>query len=540
MTSLTLGQGRAGSFADPFGRLGAAAWRTLTDVRFAVIQIIVIALFGLLGTMIKQLDSFAVHDPATYATEMAQIAARYDPLTILGVHVGPAMVSVFETLGFFEIFNAPWFAVLLMLLVISIVVCTLDRTPRLWRGVHVVHPVQPEPFYDLSLNERARFDEVALTPDELTTELRKRHFKVRSTTDAAGVTHLYGDRNQYFKLATLITHAGLILFLVGGAVTGAFGFETVLFVGDGQTAPVQPVGTPDNLLIKNMGFQAPERANGSFIDFRTDLAVYQGGKEIARQTIRVNTPLTVDGYTFHQNTFGPAEDLTIRDSTGALVWQGPMIMEGQAQGKPQGFLTIPGSSIGLFGVLEGSASSAQSYQGSVGSNAPALTILGVTQASDGSTQPVFAGQIGLGQPTDPAQTAGYSITWTAASAFSGMVVKHDPGQPIIWLAYLCLISGLALTFYLPRRRLWARLEPGPESAPGPKDGPVSALGPKDDAASRPGNGAASTQPDRRLGTLRLAMLSDRYVDADREFGSFLDALADRSGRFPERGAMRSR
>ena len=60
-----------------------------------------------------------------------------------------------------------------------------------------------------------------------------------ATTDE---TWVYGDRNQYMKLATLLTHLGLILFLLGGAVTVAFGFETVVFVGDGQTAPVQPVG----------------------------------------------------------------------------------------------------------------------------------------------------------------------------------------------------------------------------------------------------------------------------------------------------------
>lgn len=438
-----------------------------------------------MGTMIKQLDSFAVHDPAAYATQMGQIQAQYDPLTILGIRVGPTLVSVFETLGLFRIFNSWWFSSLLMLLVVSIIVCTLDRTPRMWRGVHEVRVAEPEPFFDLSLNERARFTEATLSPDDLAAALRARHFKVRREVEASGVIHVYGDRNQYFKLATLLTHLGLILFLLGGAVTGAFGFETVIFVGNGQTAPVQPVGTPNNLLIKNLGFQAPRLPDGAFADYRTDLAVYQGGRQIARQTIHVNSPLTVDGFVFHQNTFGPAEDLVIRDSTGALVWTGPVIMEGTVQGKPQGFLTIPGSSVGLFVLLDTDA------QG-----LPVLTVLGVTPAADGSNKPIFAGQMLLGQPTNPADTAGYTITWTAASAFSGLVVKKDPGQPFIWLAYLSLIGGLVMTFYFPRRRVWARVEGS---------------------------------------TTRLAMLADRYVDAHREFGQLLEALGDRAGRLPERG-----
>ena len=161
---------------------------------------------------------------------------------------------------------------------------------------------------------------------------------------ADGTTHwIQGDRNQYFKLTTLLTHLGLILFLVGGAVTVSLGFETVVFVGEGQTAPVQPVGTRDNLLVKVNSFQAPRAANGSFTDFVTDLSVFQDGREIARKDIRVNDPLDVQGFVFHQNTFGPSVDLTIRDPSGQLVWTGPMLLDDTIGGFPSGFTTIPGS-----------------------------------------------------------------------------------------------------------------------------------------------------------------------------------------------------
>src|SRR4029453_8919107 len=111
--------------------------------------------------------------------------------------------------------------------------------------------------------------------------------------NAAPVRHFYGDRNQYMKLTTLFTHLGLILFLAGGAVTVALGYEPVVFLGEGQTAPVHNVGTPDNLLIKNVHFEAPTRPDGSFADFRTDLAVYRNGEEVARKIIRVNDRLEV-------------------------------------------------------------------------------------------------------------------------------------------------------------------------------------------------------------------------------------------------------
>lgn len=440
---------------------------------------------ALIGTMIRQIPAFALRDnPAAYAAEMADLHRRYDPVTILGANVGPTMVDVFEGLGFFRIFTAPWFTALLTLLIVSIVVCTIDRTPRLWRGVRTVRVEQPAPFFDLRLGERAAFADVDVPDELLATALRRRRFKVQVAADDEAA-YTYGDRNRYLKMATLLTHLGLILFLVGGAVTGAFGFETAVFVGEAQTAPVQPVGTPGNLLLKNLGFEAPTRPDGSFADFRTDLAVYRDGQEVARKTIRVNDPLEVDGFVFHQNSFGAAETLRIRDADGKLVWSAPVLMDSNILGKPQGFLTIPGSSLGLFVILDRDES-----------GAGRLTFVGTDGSLDasGSILPVFADQVGLGGATDPRTTGGYEVTWAEAGAFTGLVVRKDPGQPFIWLAFLSLISGIVLSFYFPRRRVWLR----------------------------------------RVGQrVEVAMLADRYVDVRREFGALLEDLAAVTGRRPE-------
>ena len=38
-----------------------------------------------------------------------------------------------------------------------------------------------------------------------------------------------------------------------------------------------------------------------------------------------------------------------------------------------------------------------------------------------------------------------------------LIAKRDPGQGIVWAAFLCLIAGITITFYRPRCRIWARL-----------------------------------------------------------------------------------
>jgi cytochrome c biogenesis protein len=426
---------------------------------------------------------------------MAEMHRIYDPVSIAGLNFGPQMVDLFERLYFFRVFSAPWFIFLLTLLVVSIVVCTLDRTPRMWRGVRHVKPVQAPAFYDLQLPERASFAAAGeAAADELAAVLKGHRYRLREgrpPESEPSTRHLYGDKNQYFKMATLFTHLGLILFLAGGAVTTTFGFETVVFLGEGQTAPVQPVGTPENLLVKNLSFAAPTRADGSFSDFRTDLAVFQNGQQVARKTIRVNDPLEAGGFVFHQNTFGPTAELEIRDAGGQLAWRGPILLAGELGGRPQGFLTIPGSSVGLLLVLDRTVDLI-----------PLLVVTGLGEtAQPDQSNILFLQGMGLGTTSDPADTAGYTITWARNGAYTGMVIKRDPGQPLIWIAYLSLITGLALTFYFPRRRVWARLENG---------------------------------------RLDIALNAERYVNAEREFEELVEELSVRLGRRPERRLAPSR
>ena len=192
--------------------------------------------------------------------------------------------------------------------------CTLDRTPRLYRQAAEVRVVQPDPFYDPTLPDRAAM--TGMDAADVRAALRGQRFRVREA-EVNGTHYLYGDRHRWTKLATLMTHLGLILFLSPAVVTSRLGDEQGLVIAAGDSLTVQPIGTPGLLVVKNYGFEAPGLLEtGQATDFTTDLGVFQNGQEVARKTIRVNDPLAVDGYTFHQNGFGPAPDLLITDANG--------------------------------------------------------------------------------------------------------------------------------------------------------------------------------------------------------------------------------
>ena len=115
--------------------------------------------------------------------------------------------------------------------------------------------------------------------------LRRNGFRVREAADE-GRRFLYGDRNQYTKMATLLTHLGLILFLVAAAVTSRLGEEQGLVVPEGESLTVQPIGTPGLLLVKNLGFDAPGARQRPGQRFHDGPRRLPGRVEIARKTVR--------------------------------------------------------------------------------------------------------------------------------------------------------------------------------------------------------------------------------------------------------------
>ncbi len=77
---------------------------------------------------------------------------------------------------------------------------------------------------------------------------------------------------------------------------------------------------------------------------------------------------------------------------------------------------------------------------------PYLTVLGPVA---GRPLIVFEGS--------PVVVAGREYTFEGRREFAGIEVRRDPGANFIWVATGLLLVGLALTFYLPRLRLWARV-----------------------------------------------------------------------------------
>jgi len=417
-----------------------AIWDLFTSIYLAIAIIITLAVSALVGSLLIQpvqtLDPRLITDPLQHQAFLEFARERY------GFLAGPLApqwlrdltVHALDALGMFDIFNAGWFRVLLLVLACNVTMCTLERLEPVWRTLREPLVRRSGHHYALARHRRS-FGPVPA--DALASELRSRAYRVRETRDPDGTVHVYGDRNAWARFGTIGTHLALLIFLVSGAIGTLFGFRQDLAIANGESLPVFPIGTASNITVRNLGFVAEFREDGTPSDFYSDLVLVQNAREVARQRVRVNEPLSYGDLKFHQSSFGPAADVEIRDrASGAVVISGAIRFFDAVSGVPVNVMALPDRTERLFLALpprERPLLAVQVLQGELP--------LGIAAVDEGQTSRV----------------ADYDVTFRKADRYTVIRVARNTGESLLWLASVLFLGGLVSTFYWPRSRVWARV-----------------------------------------------------------------------------------
>lgn len=413
-------------------------WQAFISVPVANGLLLAIAAAGLLGILVSQFGTLVLADPAAYAQAVQRAEERY----------GPLLGGAYERLGLYHVFTTGWFSALVLAFTLSLAGNTIQRAPRIWRDIRRPVVRRPMRFYSPGLPGRTD-PLVGLEGAPLAAGLRTAGYQVASTVDGDR-TFLLAERHRWSPLASLLSHAALGLFVLGmGVVTPRFGSETSLKIPVGESRPVGFPGEPGNLLVRNEEFVARWNERNIPIEYRTRLTVFRDGAPIAEKDVLVNDPLSIAGITLHPNFFGPAVEVILRDTTGRLLYEGAVVLDGRAGDLPEGLLRIPGSKAAIDLLL-------RKGEGDV---AELLTI-GLGPSSDGSGAPdiLFQTILRTGEgylATDPP----VGVEFVRPSSYIGLIAKHDPGQGLIWLGGILLVTGLTISLGFPRRRLWIAIRP---------------------------------------------------------------------------------
>jgi cytochrome c biogenesis protein len=403
-------------------------WDFFTSLKLVIALLLILSVLSVAGTLIEQ----------------------NKPLQEYYRFFKPETVELFSKLGLLDMYHSWWFTSCLALLALNIIACTMERYPFIMRGMKKQSAVLDEKL-EAGLTNLTTI-KYNLPPETVESRLRAiagKTFSARPVvTESENAKHLFYEKGRYSRLAFFLTHLSVLVIFIG-AITGSLvGFKGYVNINEGETISSVPTRRGENkdlnFSVKCNSFQVEFYPNGAPKDYRSDLSVITGGKEVLRKTIRVNDPLDYEGITFYQSSYGRLPDAAtfeIRGKDGVSL--------GTVSAPFGKQVDVPGGGIRIE-VLD----YREHFHLSDGSEAgPAygVNIIRPGAAPEGIW-------ISESKP-DMNRYGGYSFTVKGAKFinYTGLQVNKDPGVWLVWTGSLMLVAGIMMAFFLSHKKFWIRI-----------------------------------------------------------------------------------
>lgn len=392
-------------------------WDFFASVQLAIATLGTISLVSIIGTVLPQKQ----------------------PLDLYIQKFGPQTARFFELFHLNDLYGSLWFRALLALLCVNLIVCSIDRFPRIWKLVTADKAVVPmKRLLSMKLNTSWTTEVgVAEAKDQINHTLQAKGWKtvVSETEDG---TLLFSQKGAWTRLGVFIVHGSILVILVGAIIGSILGFKGTLSLLEGQTTDtISTFGsnTPINLGFKVRcdGFNIEYYANGMPKEYRSDLTVLENGREVLHKAVVVNHPLTYHGITFYQSSYQAYNDFlfSIADMKNGDKKTFMVPYQKQIQWQQEGL---------RFGVINAQSSGEKIDRFKVWITGP------------------------KGQPAEFWMKAGSRITFAQGGKqyvltgrqlyATGLQVAKDPG---IWFVYIgcgLIIFGLFVSFFMSHRKIW--------------------------------------------------------------------------------------
>jgi cytochrome c biogenesis protein len=448
-------------------------WRQLTSMRSALVLLFLLAVASLPGSVLPQ-----------EGVNPAGVQQYYT--------AHPVLAPVLNTLGLFNVFAAPWFAAVYLLLFTSLAGCVLPRTFRLARSARALPP--PAPRHLSRLACAARY-ETGFGPgealDAASVVLAGRRYRLRT-----GDGWVSAEKGYRREAGNLLFHGALLALLGGVAVGGMFGYKAnrLLVEGDSfaNTVTSLDVFHPGRLVtaadlapftITLDRFRARYLSGGQLSGQPASFSAAiryaaQPGGPIHGYSLQVNHPLAVDGAKVFLIGHGYAPEFKVTDGTGGVVFDQPVpFIAAETRGfTSQGVIKVPDArpeQLGFAGVflptaidLRGRLESA--FPAPLNPRVSLVSYAGNLGMDSGASQSVYSlDTAGLHRlpvrprPLVPGQSirlpgGGGTITFTGYRQWISLAITYDPGQLPALIAGIAALGGLILSFLVRRQRVFVR------------------------------------------------------------------------------------
>jgi cytochrome c biogenesis protein len=451
-------------------------WRQLTSMRTALILLFLLALASVPGSVLPQ-----------EGTDPAAVSQYYTS--------HPSLAPLLNKLSLFNVFSAPWFAAIYLLLFASLAGCVLPRTVRLVGSARQRPPRAPRNLARLPFSATYVTQQQPEEAMEAVSKLlSRRRYRLH-----AGDGWLSAEKGYLREVGNLIFHIALLALLFSVGIGGIWGYKAnrLLIVGQGFSNtptdldvfhPGRLVGASDlqPFSINLLGFTARYVTSGPQMDqpisYAAPLAYRTGpGAPLRHYTLQVNHPLVVDSVSVYLIGHGYAPDFKITDGTGQVQFDGPVpfIPVDQLSLTSEGVIKVPDAKptqLGFAGIflptavdLDGQLQSAfpaalfprvslVSYAGNLGMNGPVPQSVYQLDTKGLHELPVAPRPLAPGESIKLPDGDG-TLTFTGYTQWVSLAITYDPGQVPALISGILALLGLILSFLIRRRRVFVRVQP---------------------------------------------------------------------------------
>ena len=407
------------------------------SLKLTIFLFILLAILSIIGTLITQNAS---------SSEYVQ---RY----------GIRLYEVFNFFNLFDMFHSWWFSAILLILVINLITCSLQRFPSIWRQISREPDsggLEDSMLRTLPYVEKIRISGLVKAggEEDIRSALKKWFRKDLKRTETESAITLYSEKGRLSRLGVPITHLSILIILVGGLLGSRFGFKGFVNILEGETVnqiylrvrtgevpkPLPFSVRCDNFEITYYDLPGSEKHVKEYMSL---LTILENGKEVFRKSVEVNHPLHYKGLAFYQSTYGAIHDVTL-----GVQWKNKKekdllkTFEGET-------VSIPNSDTQLQLLRY----------------VPEIHNLGegVQLALFRPNQPpqVFW-VLKDSQKNEPQNHNDFILTFEGVTSkeYTGLQVTKDPGVWIVWIGCALMIVGFIVSFFFSHQRVWIRIPKG--------------------------------------------------------------------------------
>jgi cytochrome c biogenesis protein len=358
------------------------------------------------------------------------------------------LYRIFSLLGIFDLYHSWWFRALILLLVVNIIVCSIDRLQATWKIIFVRNPRFNVARYR-RLKSKAEFNHnsAAGSLRERYLAIIARRFRYHRVEDTDQGFAIYAEKGRLTRLGVYVVHLSVVVLLIGGLIGSIFGFDGFVNIAEGETARAIRLQSNNETLplgfdIRCDDFYVEFYDSGAPKEFRSSLTILKNGNVVKQKDIIVNDPLRYEGINFFQSSYGnlPPTELILNFTSLAT---GMIYSQKATIGKPE---VIP-ENLGTF-TLKKYTPQADFRGHNIGE-----AFIGRLTPQNGNPVDVT---LPLKFPSFDKMRKGQviiSIADFVPRYYTGLQVTKDPGVWVVYTGFILMIVGIYITFFMSHQQI---------------------------------------------------------------------------------------